>query len=253
MSQCYEKYDLNEKTCKFVKKCPDGKIRNQSFRCVNPPPSAKNTIKRRVQKSKIDAEERLRGRTEILKNLFKSKSNQFLKMDEDKVREKLMRIKTQTVKRGFDDLTQNVNSLLERVESYNGTKRRTRTRKPKSKKERAKSVNFYLNNISNTEDLRNSISKSPKEVEVDLNEPITFNQPNTHLDEQERLESPDSPLKSETQDSNSEKLERYRKAVSGMFDSINMSKLNKRVRTPRTKKPMGTSMNARPRRKRSSA
>jgi len=123
---CYDKYDLNEKTCKFVTKCPDGKVRNENFRCVNPPPSAKNTIKKRIQKSKMDAEERLRGRTEILKNLFKSKSNQFLKIDEDNLREKLMRIKTQTVKKGFDDITSNVNSLLERVESYNGKKRRTR-------------------------------------------------------------------------------------------------------------------------------
>ena len=246
MSECYKKYDLNEKTCKFVSKCPDGKVRNASFRCVKAPESPKNTIKRRVQKSKVDAEERLRGRMEMLKNLFKSKSNQYLKIGEDNIREKLMRIKTQTVKRGFDDLTTNVNSLLERVESYNGTKRRTR--KPKAKKERMKSVDFTLDNISNTEDLRNSVSNTK---EVDLNEPITFNQPNTHLDEQERVESPDSPLRSESLN-NSEKLEKYRKAVSGMFDSINMSKLNGMSRRkPRTKKPVGTSMNARPRRKRS--
>jgi len=244
---CYDKYDLNEKTCKFVTKCPDGKVRNENFRCVNPPPSAKNTIKKRIQKSKMDAEERLRGRTEMLKNLFKSKSNQFLKIDEDNLREKLMRIKTQTVKKGFDDITSNVNSLLERVEYYNGKKRRTR--KPRTKRLRMKSVNFTLNNISNTEDLRNSISKSPKEV--DLNEPLSFNKP-SHVVEQERLESPDSPSPKIDSQANDEKLEKYRKAVSGMFDSLNMSKLKTR-RTPRAKKPLGTSMNSRPRRKRSSA
>jgi hypothetical protein len=161
-----------------------------------------------------------------------------LKTDEDNIREKLMRIKTQTVKRGFDDLTKNVNDFLGRVESYNGTKRRTR--RPKLKKKIVNSVNFDLGNISNTEDLRNS-------KEVDLNEPV-FNQPNTHLDEQERLESPNSPLKSETPQSNTNTIDRYQKAVSGMFDSINMSKLSRRK--PRAKKPVGTSMNSRPRRKR---
>ena len=37
MSNCFKKYDLNPKTCKFVSKCPEGKIRDENFKCVNKP------------------------------------------------------------------------------------------------------------------------------------------------------------------------------------------------------------------------
>lgn len=33
-SKCFDKFDLNESTCKFVKKCDPGKVRNKEFRCV---------------------------------------------------------------------------------------------------------------------------------------------------------------------------------------------------------------------------
>ena len=33
-SKCFDKFDLNESTCKFVKKCDPGKVRNKDFRCV---------------------------------------------------------------------------------------------------------------------------------------------------------------------------------------------------------------------------
>jgi hypothetical protein len=237
MSKCYEKYDLNEKSCKFVKKCPDGKVRNESFRCVKAPVNNQTYLKQKIQKGKLNAEERLRGRTEILKNLFKSKSDEWLKLEDTNIRDKLKRIRTQTVKRGFDDLTRNVDSLMKKVDNYSKPKRRTR----KTKSER-RSVNFSLGEMSNTEDLRPSRSFNSKEV--NLNEP----EPNSHLDEQVRLNSPDTPVMSET---NEEKLSKYSKAVSGMFDTLDLSKLNGMSRRkPRSKKPVGTSMNAKPRKSR---
>lgn len=33
-SKCFSTFDLNESTCKFVKKCDPGKVRNKDFRCV---------------------------------------------------------------------------------------------------------------------------------------------------------------------------------------------------------------------------
>ena len=230
MSQCYQKYDLNEKTCKFVKKCPDGKIRNESFRCVKAPLNKQTYLKEKIKKGKINAEERLRGRTEILKNIFKSKTDEWLKLEDSNIRDKLKRIRTQTVKRGFDNITQNIDSLMKKVENYSKP-RRTRRTKPERR-----SVNFSLGEISNTEDLRPSRSFNSKEVNL--------NEPNTHLEEQTRLNSPDSPLRTNP---NEETLSKYSKAVSGMFNTLDLSKLNGMTRRkPRSKKPVGTSMNAKP-------
>jgi len=243
---CYDKYDLNEKTCKFYTKCPEGKVRNENFRCVKAPDNPQNTIKRRIQKSKNDAEERLRGRTEMLKNLFKSRTNEFLKIDDDNIKEKLMRIKTQTVKRGFDDITENVNALLERVQAYNVKK--PRTRKPKksiqsnsnSRKYRmTKEVNLDDLDLNGVEDLRasyNSPKPSPENTQVNTPELETV------------LEEPNREENSDTQ-------KRYAKAVSGMFNSMNMDKINlmlgKKPKTLRQRRvPKGTSMNAKPRRRR---
>lgn len=253
MSQCYQKYDLNEKTCKFVAKCPDGKVRNSNFRCVNPPVNPQNAIKQRIQKGKLNAEERLRGRTEILKKLFKSKSDEWLKLEDNNIKEKLMRIKTQTVKRGFDDLTRNVNSLIGQVESYNGTRRRTR--KPKKKtanvslnnspkpNRNSKEINLDDLDLNGVEDLRaSSVRPSPENAAV--------NTP--------RLESVLEKNNSGTS-INNDQVKKYAEDVSKYFQTINMNKLNlmlgKKTRTKKgtikeRRRPKGTSLNTKPRTKR---
>jgi hypothetical protein len=172
------------------------------------------------------------------------------KIDDDNIKEKLMRIKTQTVKRGFDDITENVNALLERVQAYNVKKPRTRTRKPKkqnsnsrgspnSRKYRmTKEVNLDDLDLNGVEDLRasyNSPKPSPENTQVNTPELETV------------LEEPNHE--------NSETQKRYAKSVSGMFNSLNMDKLNlmlgKKPKTLRQRRvPKGTSMNAKPRRRR---
>jgi hypothetical protein len=114
--KCFDKFDLNPKTCTFVKKCPEGKVRDENFRCVN---KNTNTLKR-VQKNKVD-EDALRKRMNDLRELFKSKTNTWETISKKNViREKLMRIRNQTVKRGFDGLTRNVTNLLKKVDLYTG-------------------------------------------------------------------------------------------------------------------------------------
>ena len=114
MNKCFDKFDLNPKTCTFVKKCPEGKVRNENFLCVN-----KNTLKR-VQKNKVD-EDALRKRLDYLIASFKRKTNTWETISKKNViREKLMRIRNQTVKRGFDGLTRNVTNLLKKVDVYTG-------------------------------------------------------------------------------------------------------------------------------------
>lgn len=249
MSNCYNKFDLNEKTCKFVAKCPQGKIRNENFRCVKAPENPQNVLKQRIQKSKLNAEERLRGRTQILKNLFKSKSDEWLKLEDNNIKEKLARIRKQTVKRGFDDLTKNVNALISQVESYNGPRRRTR--KPKKKvnssvslnnfpPRNSKEVNLDDLDLNGVEDLRaSSVRPSPENSAV-----------NTH-----RLET---VLEGNVTPSMNNQVKKYAESVSKAFQSINMNKLNqmlgKKTRTKGTlkerRKPKGTSMNRKPRTKR---
>jgi hypothetical protein len=116
MNKCFDKFDLNPKTCTFVKKCPEGKVRDENFRCVN---KNTNTLKKRVQKNKVDEEENLRKRMNDLRELFKSKTNTWEELDND-LRKKVVRIRNQTVKRGFDDLTRNVTNLLKKVDLYTG-------------------------------------------------------------------------------------------------------------------------------------
>ena len=116
MNKCFDTFDLNPKTCTFVKKCPEGKVRDENFRCVN---KNTNTLKKRVQKNKIDEEENLRKRMNDLRELFKSKTNTWEELDND-LRKKVVRIRNQTVKRGFDDLTRNVTNLLKKVDLYTG-------------------------------------------------------------------------------------------------------------------------------------
>ena len=116
MNKCFDKFDLNPKTCSFVKKCPEGKVRNENFLCVN---KNTNTLKR-VQKNKVD-EEALRKRLDDLIASFKRKTNTWEQIPKKNViREKLMRIRNQTVKRGFDGLTRNVTNLLKKVDVYTG-------------------------------------------------------------------------------------------------------------------------------------
>lgn len=118
MNKCFDKFDLNPKTCTFVKKCPEGKVRNENFICVN---KNTNTLKKRVQKNKVDEEDSLRKRMDELIASFKRKTNTWEQIPKKNViREKLMRIKNQTVKRGFDDLTRNVTNLLKKVDLYTG-------------------------------------------------------------------------------------------------------------------------------------
>ena len=117
MNKCFDKFDLNPKTCTFVKKCPEGKVRNENFICVN---KNTNTLKKRVQKNKVD-EDALRKRLDDLIASFKRKTNTWEQIPKKNViREKLMRIRNQTVKRGFDGLTSNVTNLLKKVDVYTG-------------------------------------------------------------------------------------------------------------------------------------
>ena len=47
MNKCFDKFDLNPKTCTFVKKCHEGKVRNENFLCVN---KNTNTLKKKGSK-----------------------------------------------------------------------------------------------------------------------------------------------------------------------------------------------------------
>lgn len=71
MNKCFDKFDLNPKTCTFVKKCPEGKVRNENFICVN---KNTNTLKR-IKKNKVDEEDALRKRMDHLIASFKIKTN----------------------------------------------------------------------------------------------------------------------------------------------------------------------------------
>ena len=114
MSKCFEKYDLNPKTCKFVAKCPDDKIRDEKFKCN------KTETKTRTKK-KIDYEEILRKRVDDLRELFKSKTNAWETVEKKNIiRTKLMNIRDQSEKRKFNDLTSNVTKLLKRIDVYTG-------------------------------------------------------------------------------------------------------------------------------------
>jgi hypothetical protein len=114
MSHCFYEHDLNPKTCKFVKKCDPGMVRDENFRCINT-----NTLKKRIKRNKVDEEENLRKRMDDLIASFKRKTNTWEELDND-LRKKVVRIRNQTVKRGFDDLTRNVTNLLKKVDLYTG-------------------------------------------------------------------------------------------------------------------------------------
>jgi hypothetical protein len=118
---------LNPKTCKFVSKCPEDKIRDENFKCVNKPKTNTKT------KKKINYEEILRKRTDDLRDLFKSKTNAWeTVLKKNIIRTKLMNIRDQSEKRGYDDLTRNVTKLLKRVDVYTGNIKTNRNGNPVS-------------------------------------------------------------------------------------------------------------------------
>jgi hypothetical protein len=121
MSKCFKKYDLNPKTCKFVAKCPEDKIRDENFKCINKTktePKAKTETK---TKKKVNYEEILRKRADDLRDLFKSKTNAWEPLlKKNIIRSKLMNIRDQSEKRGYDDLTRNVTKLLKKIDIYTG-------------------------------------------------------------------------------------------------------------------------------------
>jgi hypothetical protein len=125
MSKCFKKYDLNPKTCKFVAKCPEDKIRDENFKCINKPEKQTKT------KKKINHEEILRKRADDLRDLFKSKTNAWeTVLKKNIIRSKLMNIRDQSEKRGYDDLTRNVTKLLKRVDVYTGKIKTNRNGNP---------------------------------------------------------------------------------------------------------------------------
>jgi hypothetical protein len=125
MSNCFKKYDLNPKTCKFVSKCPEGKIRDENFKCVNKPKAKPKT------KKKINHEEILRKRTDDLRDLFKSKTNEWEPLlKKNIIRSKLMNIRDQSEKRGYHDLTSNVTKLLKKIDIYTGKIKTNRNGNP---------------------------------------------------------------------------------------------------------------------------
>jgi hypothetical protein len=135
MSNCFKKYDLNPKTCKFVSKCPEGKIRDENFKCVNKTEmkSKARTETNTKTKKKINYEEILRKRTDDLRDLFKSKTNAWeTVLKKNIIRTKLMNIRDQSEKRGYDDLTRNVTKLLKRVDVYTGNIKTNRNGNPVS-------------------------------------------------------------------------------------------------------------------------
>ena len=135
MSNCFKKYDLNPKTCKFVSKCPEDKIRDENFKCVNKTETKPRTKPRTETitktKKKINHEEILRKRTDDLRDLFKSKTNAWeTVLKKNIIRSKLMNIRDQSEKRGYDDLTRNVTKLLKRVDVYTGNIKTNRNGNP---------------------------------------------------------------------------------------------------------------------------
>ena len=72
-------------------------------------------------KKKFNYEEILRKRADDLRDLFKSKTNAWETVEKKNIiRTKLMNIRDQSEKRGYDDLTRNVSNLLKRVDVYTG-------------------------------------------------------------------------------------------------------------------------------------
>ena len=131
MSNCFKKYDLNPKTCKFVSKCPEDKIRDENFKCVNKPETKQKANAK--TKKKINHEEILRKRADDLRDLFKSKTNAWeTVLKKNIIRTKLMNIRDQSEKRGYEDLTRNVTKLLKRVDVYTGNIKTNRNGNPVS-------------------------------------------------------------------------------------------------------------------------
>ena len=74
-----------------------------------------------ITKKKFNYEEILRKRADDLRDLFKSKTNAWETVEQKNIiRTKLMNIRDQSEKRGYDDLTRNVSNLLKRVDVYTG-------------------------------------------------------------------------------------------------------------------------------------
>lgn len=229
-SHCFDNHDLNPSTCTFSRKCREGMKRNRNFRCVKVV-SNTNVVKKNVEKRKSGVEKRLRDRTEILR----SRTDKFFnngnttENSNSNIKDALLRLRRQTKDKDMTDLTERVTGMINRINEFRKSKRQTKTRTPRKKRV---VINTALNEFNNfEEDLRNvtpkspskSPSKSPEEVEVDLN---AVNSP--------AVNSPDSP-REQTED---EKVKAYANQVSKMMSMINYGKLEKM--TKKTRKPRAT-------------
>jgi hypothetical protein len=208
LSKCLETHDLIEERCTLLKKCGPGKERINS-RCVNIKKDPTIMLKEKVEKRKLNEETRLRKRAENLSirlnTLVRNGNNST--NSTSKIKDALMRLRTQTRKVDINDLNENVTGMIGRIIQLIESKKTPKTRTPRRKREVGKNFLDEFNNFK--EDLR--LNSSPME--------------------QENLNSPNSPTEQE-------KLNAYARSVSKMASMINFEKVNKM--TKRARKPKAT-------------
>ena len=236
-SHCFEKHDLNPENCKFYTKCPDDKVRNENFRCVKKKGNVNSVIRTKVEKRKTTVKQRLTDRadnlTSMAQEIFR---NGNATVNSNGIRTKLMRLKRQAINKGIPELTENLTSVIERINEFRKSRPKT-AKTPKARTSRRKNPSTDLKEFNSfEEDLRlnstpssKSSSKSSSKgsaqgsaqgsakgsaqgVEVDLN-----------AEERSRLNSPNSPPK-QTED---EQVRAYANAVSKMASMMNFSKFKK--------------------------
>ncbi len=225
-SHCFDNHDLNPETCKFVKKCPPGMVRNENFRCVKAKEEPEVIIKKKVEKRKGLAEKRLRERVDILRSrtdkFFNNGNN--TENSNSHIKDALMRLRRQTIKKDAGDLTENVTAMIERINAHRKSKRPTKTRTPR-RKPVVINTGTNLNEFNSfDEDLRSkspngSTKASPAEVD---------------------LKSPNSPREQK----DDEKVKAYRNIANRMMATLNFGKLNKMTKRRKPKATLKSRKNA---------
>ena len=222
-SHCFDNHDLNPETCTFVKKCPPGKVRNDNFRCVKVKDPADNVVRKKVEKRKSDAEKRLRDRADILRSRTDTffRNGNSAQNSNSKIKDALMRLRRQTIKRDVSDVTKNLTDMIDRINEFRKSKKTTKPRSSRRKK--TETVDLKEFNSFN-EDLRlSNSSKSSKSSPEASQEEVDLN-----AEERTRLISPNSPSK----ETDENKIKEYASQISKMANMLNFSKL-KAPRRPR--------------------
>ena len=238
-SHCFDKHDLNEENCKFYPKCPEGKERNKkNFRCVT---KKEIVVKKRVEKRKNDEKKRLTLRADNLTTMahdfFRNGNGNGNATEKSKViRTKLINLRRLTTNKDMPELTENLTSVIDRMNEFRKSKKQTKSITPRKKRVVINTTLKQFNNFE--EDLRNisrnsssnspskSPDKSPDKSPSPLSEveEVNLNAVN--------LKSPDSP-KEMTEEQKQKIVNAYAKKTVQMMSMLNFGKLEKMTRKPK--------------------